>query len=430
MKYFGTDGIRGIVGADFNADLIKRTAYSILRSGCLKRTKPRIIIGHDTRQSCDFVVTILTDIFTQGGAEITLAGIIPTAALAFVTREEKFDLGIMVTASHNPPQYNGIKLFATDGRKHDEETLKKIEYFMDSALSADPEQTSAVKIPADITSIWRNYLISKFQGVFQNKDKPRVSLDCANGVGYFSAVSVLESLGFNVTAYNTVYNGVNANAGCGAVYPEYLKKILKDGSVGFAFDGDADRCAVIDESGEIVKPDILLALLAYRLKVDTLVTTFMFNTGTQKWLEERGIKVVRTFVGEKHIIAALKSPDLSNQKAIGGETSAHIVFPDIFTASDGLVTALVILKVIIESGKTMCELRESVDFWPSVLYNTELLIDEGENWINGCRVYIRQSGTEKLTRILVEGKSALDCKKVLKEILKKSTRQRRVDDCR
>jgi len=394
VKYFGTDGIRGVYGKTLTLDLVAKVGNAIVRvlasgSEAIPKCGAVAVIGWDTRKSGNSIVKKLTKTLVSNGIKVIHIGVVPTTALAFMTRELKADLGIMITASHNPPEYNGIKLFASTGEKLDEQATERIDALI------------------DMDTLWQDFLITQFAPKFKNKKLPRVILDCANGSGASVAINVLKRLGFDVEAHNTETDGRNININCGALRPTLT-------GFGFAFDGDADRCIAVDEDGKIVHGDVLLAVLARHLKAAKLVTTVMFNTGTEKWLNQHGIDVIRTPVGDKYVYAALKSGG-----KLGGEPSGHIIFPDIFPCGDGLVTALITLQMMVESGNSLSALCADVPIWPSILRNTPQDIAAGEYWRDGCRVLVRKSGTENTTRVLVEGESLQRCNEILTEIINK-----------
>ena len=398
MKYFGTDGIRGVVGKTLTLDLVAKVGKAI----ALQKYQSAVI-GWDTRKSSSSIVKQLTKTLKHKGLKVTHIGVVPTAALAFFTRELKQDIGIMITASHNPPNYNGIKLFAPTGEKLDEQLTGQIDRLI------------------DMEELWQDLLVAKFAPVFKDKKLPRVVLDCANGSGSIVAQDVLKRLGFDVELHNVQTDGNNININCGAVYPGYLTGLI-DGQVGFAFDGDADRCVAVDESGTVVLGDILLAALARHLKTNKFVTTVMFNTGTEKWLNSHGVEVIRTPVGDKYVYAELKK--LNNDGAVfGGEPSGHIIFPSLFPSGDGLVTALTVLQMIVEDGRTLRELCADIPVWPGILRNVTTDLPPGEFWKEGCRVLVRKSGTENVTRVLVEGENPERCNEVLLDVIRTSLRE-------
>jgi len=405
MKYFGTDGIRGVVGKTLTMDLVARVGEAIAL-----QNHGRAIIGWDTRKSSNSIVKQLTKTLVAGGVKVTHIGVVPTTVLAFLTKELKCDVGVMITASHNPPNHNGIKLFAPTGEKLDEQSTALIDRLI------------------DLDTLWQDMLVAKFAPVFKDKKLPQVVLDCANGSGASVAIDVFKRLGFDVEAHNTETDGVNINVNCGATCPEYLSERMKNGAVGFAFDGDADRCVASDENGSVVQGDVLLAVLARHLGIAKLVTTVMFNTGTEKWLNRHGVDVIRTPVGDKYVYAELKKLTTSSPlrwgfsskegKVFGGEPSGHIIFPNLFPCGDGLITALVTLQIIVESNRPLCELCADVPIWPSILRNTPQDLPAGEYVREDVRVLVRKSGTENVTRVLVEGESLERCNAILSEIIR------------
>jgi len=271
--------------------------------------------------------------------------------------------------------------------------------------------------------IWIDLLVNKFTPVFKGKNLPHIYADFANGSGTAVAMDVFGRLGFKVTAFNTETDGKNINVDCGATHPEFLKSKMTAGPgghplVGISFDGDADRCIVIDETGKVVTGDVLMAALCLTSNAKTLISTIMFNSGTQKFLEQKGVELVRTKVGDRFIVEAIKQLDnISN--IIAGEPSGHYVFPEIFLSGDGLLSALMILKMIVETGKPLNQLCGDIPMWPSILKNVTHEVESGEYWKGDARVLIRKSGTERLWRILVEAPTQKQCQEILDDILKK-----------
>jgi len=419
MKHFGTDGIRGIFGDDLNAKVIGALGNAIRTQGHKK-----IILGHDTRKSCGAIISAL-------GLEVTNVGVVPTTALAYLTRELGADLGIMITASHNPPEYNGIKLFGPDGQKLDGMPLEVLDGLIDTLPPLDPVAQKAPKRGANRQ--WQNFVVNCFKKSFHGKKLPKVYLDNGNGSGWRTAEKVFKRLGFDAEAFNTQSDGNDINVGCGATHPEFLSEkmtqkkvpllhggvarrsrdgVVMSGVLGFSFDGDADRCVVFDENGTPVPGDVLLALLAEYINATTFVSTVMMNVGTEKWLRSKGIDVIRTPVGDRYVLAEM----LKAGAQLGGEASGHIIFPKIFMGGDGLLTALVTLEMLVLGGKPMSQLAASVTVWPSLMHNVEHEVPEGEYMRDGCRVLVRKSGTERLYRILVEGEDEEQCRNILNEL--------------
>jgi phosphoglucosamine mutase len=313
-------------------------------------------------------------------------GIVPSAALAFLTRHNAADYGIMITASHNPPPSNGIKIFNRMGEKLDEATLERLDAMIDAGNPARP---------------WEDFVVSKFASAFKTASKPRVAVDFNNGAGIAVTRNVFKRLNLPYTEANATPTGFNINPNSRAFTGVY--------DVGFAFDGDADRCLVFDGTGREIGGDVVLAVLAEHLGVKNLVSTVMFNGGIERYLRGKGIKVTRTPVGDRHVLAELdKQRTLTNKKdciqpQVGGEPSGHYIFPDVLNLDDGLISALMVLKTIVETGKSITELTRGITVWHSKLFNvTDYDGAAGEFKEPNARVLIRKSGTENLTRIYIE----------------------------
>ena len=416
-KYFGTDGIRGKAGGLITPSFIKRTANAIaLYCGRLTE-KPYAVMGHDTRDSCTWIIEIFEKVFSQHGIRLHNAGCVPTAALAYLTMHCNAQVGIMITASHNGPKYNGIKLFNPRGEKLGASDIGIIENLIDA---------------------WENFLINTFR--HKSKDpKPRIALDCANGSGTQTAKQVFSALGIQAKFYNTEDDGRNINKNCGALFPQNLAKIISDDGgfdMGFCFDGDADRLVVLDGGGRVIHGDVLLALLAvhghHPPSKHKLATTILFNGGAEQYLRDHSINVIRTDVGDRHVMAAMTEHGLT----LGGETSGHIIFADIFGTGDGLVTALMTIQMVAVSGRTIADLANDVTLYPSVSHNTiadkkkkaALDTDEWQQFLAlvqtnhpDFRIIVRPSGTEDLIRLTVEGPDTNVCKKIIKILAERLT---------
>ena len=424
MNYFGTDGIRGVVGASFNIDLVVKTAKAVVRYLAEQGGGKRVVVGWDTRESCDFIVGALSGVLAAGGAAVLKLGVVPSGALGFLTRELCADLGIMITASHNPAEWNGIKLFSRMGGKLDDTEIEKIEFFMDGIAGGQVRSTACARVGRiknkfAAVKLWEKHLTDTFGGGVANK---RIAFDCANGSGFKTARNVMRALGFNAAFFNKALGGNRVNLRCGANHGEFLGGVMKNRGgfdVGFAFDGDADRCVIFDENGRVVHGDAVLFLLARAAGAKTLVSTVMFNSGVERSLEKHGIKLVRTAVGDRFVMREL----LKHTCAVGGEASGHVLFPHLAPVGDGLLTALMVLKLLCESGKTMSELCAGVEVWPSRMKN--IAVTAGQKaafktdkvfYKDGCRVLIRASGTENIVRVFVEGASEEICERVVAEV--------------
>ena len=435
-KYFGTDGFRG----EANIDLTAQQAYKIGRflgwyyasklSGCSKiGYRPRIVIGKDTRRSSYMLEYGVAAGIVSSGADAYMLHVTTTPSVSYVTRQDGFDAGIMITASHNPYCDNGIKVINSHGEKLDDATTLLMEAYIDGdlkALGVGGEDLPLAK-KSKIGCIYdyvsgRNryvgYLISVVSSSFK---RLRIGIDSANGASWNIASSVFAALGAETHVIGAEPDGLNVNDGCGSTHIERLQKLVKEKhlDVGFAFDGDADRCIAVDERGNVVDGDAIIYILSRRLKSkgtlndDTVVTTVMSNSGFVKSLAEIGIRCVQTAVGDRFVYECMQERDYS----IGGEQSGHIIMKKYATTGDGILTALMITEEICDSKTTLSKLCEPIKLYPQYtrnirVKNKEDVMKDGavllalkavENQIgeNG-RVLLRKSGTEPKIRIMVE----------------------------
>lgn len=422
-KYFGTDGVRGVA----NRELTPELAYKIGRCGgyVLTRTasKPKVVIGLDTRISGPMLEAALTAGLLSIGANVIRLGVVSTPAVAYLTKALGADAGVMISASHNPVEDNGIKFFAGDGFKLSDETELEIEALIDAERDELPRPEGG-----DIGSVtneegakkrYLDYLKTTVQGNFSGL---KIVLDCANGAAYELAPAVFRELGAEVTTVGAEPDGRNINAGVGSTHPEYLReKVLELGAdIGLSFDGDADRLIAIDENGEEVDGDYILCLIGDRLKRegklahDTVVTTVMANIGFFKGAEAIGLKTARTAVGDRYVMEEMRRGGFN----LGGEQSGHVIFLDYITTGDGILTALQLVDTVTASGKKLGEIKGLMRKYPQKLvnvrvadkslYNGNMAIEqavkqvEAELGDNG-RVLVRPSGTESLIRVMAEG---------------------------
>ncbi len=442
-KYFGTDGFRG----EANLTLTSMQAYKVGRflgwyyssplSGCQKAGyRPRIVIGKDTRRSSYMLEYSIVAGITASGADAYMLHVTTTPSVSYVTRQDEFDCGIMITASHNPFYDNGIKVINRYGEKLDDETTPLIEAYIDGNLSAigvtgdDIPLATRDKIGCIVDySSGRNryvgYLISLASHSYKNL---KIGLDCANGASWMIAKSVFGALGAQTTVIGADPNGLNVNENCGSTHIENLCKLVKEQhlDVGFAFDGDADRCIAVDSNGNVVDGDAMLYILGKRLKSrgvlndDTLVATIMSNSGLFSSLSEIGIKCVQTNVGDRFVYECMQE----NDYGLGGEQSGHIILKKYATTGDGILTAIMITEEICDSKLSLSELASPVKLYPqyiqnirvkdkgAVLSDADVLAakDEAEKLIDGKgRVLLRQSGTEPVIRIMIESESEEKC---------------------
>lgn len=429
QSLFGTDGIRATANTyPMTPDMIMKVGQAlgyIIRSHPPRNQEPKVVIGKDTRLSGYMVENALTSGLNSMGVHVRLIGPLPTPGVGFLTRNMRADAGIMISASHNPFFDNGIKIFGHDGYKISAETEKRIEqYVFEKDLNAylsEPHKLGRAKRIEDAMGRYIVHIKNTFPLEY-TLEGMRVVLDCANGAAYKLAPAVFEELGAEVIVLGNSPNGFNVNDKAGALYPEKIAEHVKKyrADLGISLDGDADRIILSDEQGRIVNGDHILAICAMHLhqkkalKGDTVVSTLMSNYGLDKLLNSHGINVVRTAVGDKHVVEEMRK----NGYVLGGEQSGHIVFLDHSTTGDGCVAALNIIAVMKEQNKRLGELRDLLKEVPQVLvnvkvkerkeletipgYNEELKSIEEQLKGEG-RILVRYSGTENVLRILVEG---------------------------
>ncbi len=426
-RMFGTDGVRGIANTELTADL----AYALGRAGAFVLTegthKPKILVAKDTRISGDMLEAALVAGILSVGAEAVILGVVPTPAVAHLTRQYKADAGVMISASHNPVEYNGIKFFDGRGYKLSDELEDQIQSVIESNFEGVPSPVGgAVGRSYTEETALREYIDYAMSTIKTDLKGLRVALDCANGAAYKAAVKAFRALGATVYVINDNPDGNNINENCGSTHMEELMDyvVRKKCDIGFAFDGDADRCLAVDEKGNMINGDFLLTICAKalkesgKLKDDTLVVTVMSNLGLDIAAKREGINLVKTKVGDRYVLEEM----LKENYILGGEQSGHIIFLDHNTTGDGLVTALQIAAILKESGKSFSELAGIMKELPQVLVNAKVpnekkniyledaeiieAINAVEAKLNGVgRVLIRPSGTEPLVRVMLEGEN-------------------------
>ena len=439
-KYFGTDGFRG----EANKNLTAEHAYKIGRFlgwyyGRNKEEgeKCKIVIGKDTRLSSYMFEYALVSGLTASGAEAYLLHVTTTPSVSYVARTEDFDCGIMISASHNPYYDNGIKLINSNGEKMDEETILKIEAYIDG-LSGEIPFATRENIGRTVDyAMGRNryigYLISLATRSYKNK---KVGLDCANGSAWMIAKSVFDALGAKTYVINNEPDGTNINTNCGSSHIEGLQKLVKEKGldVGFAFDGDADRCLCVDENGNVVNGDMIIYIYGCYLKErgklagNKVVTTVMSNFGLYKALDEAGIEYEKTAVGDKYVYENMSA----NGYRVGGEQSGHIIFRKYATTGDGILTAIKMMEVMLEKKKTLAELAAPVPVYPQVLKNIRVTDKAaaqndpdvqaavkavGEKLGADGRILVRESGTEPVVHVMVEAGEEALCEKYVDEVI-------------
>lgn len=449
-RYFGTDGFRGEANSTLTAD----HAYKVGRFlgwyfGELKRkagdeTPPRIVIGKDTRRSSYMFEYTLIAGLTASGADAYMLHVTTTPSVAYIARVDGFDCGIMISASHNPYYDNGIKLINSHGEKMEEETIALIEDYLDNKLEVFGEKREVLpyakreKIGKTVDyASGRNryigYLISLGMYSFRGK---KVGLDCANGCTWNIAKSLFEALGATTYVINAEPDGFNVNENAGSTHIEGLQQLVKEKKldVGFAYDGDADRCLCVDENGEVVSGDKILYIYGLYMKergklaTNTVVTTVMSNYGLFKALDEAGIKYAKTDVGDKYVYEYMTT----HGNRLGGEQSGHIIFSKYATTGDGLLTSLKVMEVMLAKKQTLSKLAEPVKNYPQELVNVRVADKEKaqsdkdvlaavkkveKKLKNSGRILVRPSGTEPLIRVMVEAETKELCKAYADEVV-------------
>ena len=426
-KLFGTDGVRGIANTELTGEL----AYNLGRAGAYVLTKekahaPRILVGMDTRISGDMIESALVAGMCSVGAHAVLAGVIPTPAFAYLVRKYKFDAGVVISASHNPMEYNGIKFFNSNGYKLRDELENEIEDILLNNMDVLPQPTgSTVGTKSLSEDAIEDYITFLTKSTNVKLNGIKVALDCANGASYKAGPIAILNLGASMCIIHNEPDGTNINANCGSTHIDDLKKfVVENGAdIGFAFDGDADRCLAVDEKGNLIDGDKILAICGLNmkkkgiLKNDTIVGTVMTNLGLNIMAKENGLNIEQTNVGDRYVLKRM----IEKGYNLGGEQSGHIIFLDHNTTGDGILTAIQLLTVLKESGKKASELASVMEQMPQVLVNARVnnakknsYMDVAEikdaidalsaKFENEGRVLIRTSGTEPLVRVMIEGK--------------------------
>ena len=436
-KYFGTDGFRGEANKDLNYEhAVKIGRFLGWYYGKRLDRKAKIVIGKDTRRSSYMFEYALCTGLMASGADAYIMHVTTTPSVAYITRVDDFDCGIMISASHNPFSDNGIKLLNGSGEKMDEETILKVEDYIDGKLEVPLAEGAEIGRTVDYVEGRNRYighLISMSR--FSFKDK-KVGLDVANGAAWSIAKGVFDALGAKTYVINAEPDGYNINTNCGSTHIEGLQKFVVENhlDVGFAYDGDADRCLCVDEKGNVVTGDHILYIYGLYMKErgkllnNKVVTTVMSNFGLYKALDKVGIGYEKTKVGDKYVYENM----VTNGHRIGGEQSGHIIFTKYETTGDGILTSLKMMEVLIAKGKPLSELAAPVVFYPQVLKNVRVkskpaaqndpdvqaavkkvadeLGDEG-------RILVRESGTEPVIRVMVEAGSDEICEKYVDSVI-------------
>lgn len=427
-RLFGTDGVRGIANQDLTNELAMKIGYAaatvLLRES--KSQKPTVLIGKDTRASGDMLEAALTAGLCSVGCNVLSIGVVPTPAVAYLVGEYECEAGIMISASHNPCEYNGIKIFQKSGYKLDDSIEEEIE-----AIIFDESEAPLLKFGGEVGNrIYCKTAVSDYVAHVVSTtdvrfDGMRIALDCANGSASVCAKEIFTSLGAKCLMLSDTPDGTNINRNCGSTHPQELMKFVRDAGLdlGLAFDGDADRMLAVDENGELVDGDKIIAICAGKMKQegslakDTAVVTVMSNMGFFKFCDAHGIKCAKTAVGDRYVLEKM----LRDGYNIGGEQSGHIIFLDYATTGDGELSGVQLLETVVKSGKKLSELASVMTVYPQVLINVQVSNEGKQKYSNDeyiiaatqkaemelmgdGRVLVRVSGTEPLVRVMLEGK--------------------------
>lgn len=436
-KYFGTDGIRRIANTELTPELVFRVA----KAGAYVLSKhtshtPTILIGRDTRISGTLIESAMVAGFLSYGANVKILGVVPTPAVAYLTKKLNADASVVISASHNTFEFNGIKFFSNKGMKIPDSIEEEIEEIMDSGklneLTAVNENIGVSEITEELINEYEEFIVNIFEsdikGIIKNDFK--VVIDTANGATYKIAERIFKRLGINFTVINNTPNGININNNCGSTHLNMLKEyvVANNYNLGIAYDGDGDRCLAVDETGREINGDIMLAILSKylkdndNLKNDTIVATVMSNLGLDVYSKNNNLNLLKTNVGDRYVLEQM----LKSGYNLGGEQSGHIILLDYNPTGDGILTSLMLITSLIKYNQKASELARVIDIYPQVLVNAKVnnnkkylfkedkeindMISKVEAEFAGeGRVLIRASGTEPLVRVMIEGK---DIKKI------------------
>ncbi|MFR8813088.1 MAG: phosphoglucosamine mutase [Lachnospiraceae bacterium] len=438
-RLFGTDGVRGVAGSELTIELATKLgqagAYVLTKE---QAHKPTIIVGCDTRISGGMLASALMSGICSVGANAIFAGVMPTPAIAYLTRKHKVDAGVVISASHNPMEFNGIKFFNGDGYKLSDALEDEIE-----ALIANDMKDITLPTGSEIGKIEYRFDLIREYIDFMKKTVPvdltgmKIVIDCAEGASYKTSVETLRELGAELVAIHTNPDGTNINSNCGSTHMEELQArvVYEKAAVGLAFDGDADRMLAVDENGKVVDGDEIMAICANymkekgTLKKDTVVVTVMSNLGFTLMGQERNLHIEKTKVGDRYVLENM----LANGYNLGGEQSGHVIFLDDNTTGDGLLSALHLLQVMVDTGKPLSELAQVMEVLPQALVNAKVpnhkkesfmeypeiagaIAELEEKFAGEGRVLIRPSGTEPLVRVMIEGKNQTQIEEEAKKL--------------
>ena len=445
-KYFGTDGIRRIANTELTPELV----YKVAKAGAYVLSKhtdhaPTILIGRDTRLSGTLIESAMTAGFLSYGANVKLVGVMPTPAVAYLTKKLKADASVVISASHNTFEFNGVKYFSNKGMKISDKLEEEIEEVMDSGkINELIAVHNKIGVAEDATDLMDEY-VCLFRRIFEDnieenlKDNFIVGLDVANGATYKVAEKVFTKLGINFKIINNSPSGININENCGSTHLGTLKEYVLQNhmSLGIAYDGDGDRCLAIDENGNEIDGDILLAIFGNylkekgKLKNDTIVATIMSNMGLNKFAANNNITLKQTKVGDRYVLEEM----LKNNYNLGGEQSGHIIMLDYNPTGDGILTSLMLIQILLERKVKVSELSKIMKKYPQAQVNVKvcnekkpLYQEDSEilNEINSIkeklgdngRIVVRASGTEPLIRVMLEGESQSDLEKMANKLAK------------
>ena len=427
-KYFGTDGIRRIANTELTPELVFRVA----KAGAYVLSKPSehtptILIGRDTRISGTLIESAMTSGFLSYGANVKLLGVMPTPAVAYLTKKFNADASVVISASHNTFEFNGVKYFSNKGMKISDEIEEEIEEIMDSeklsTLTAVGENIGTYEIENEYLNEYINFFVDLFGDSFKGS-KFKVAIDTANGATYDVAEKVFKKLGIEHTIICNNPDGININEKCGSTYLNNISEfVVKNGyDLGIAYDGDGDRCLAVDENGDVIDGDIIMAIVAKylksenKLKKNTVVATVMSNLGLNKYSENNNMGLIQTKVGDRYVLEEM----LKNDYNFGGEQSGHVIMLDYNPTGDGILTSLMLLKSILGENKKASEVKRIINIYPQVLINAKVSSDKKydyekdeeiqkeikaleEEFSGNGRVLIRPSGTEPKVRVMIEG---------------------------
>lgn len=425
MKYFGTDGIRGIANKELTVELAYKTGFAaavVLTKSCSHRCK--IFIGRDTRISGNMLECAIAAGICAAGADAYFLGVLPTPAVAYLTVKNRADAGIVISASHNPYEHNGIKIFGSNGFKLSDETENEIEALIDSPdmsmARANGELGLTYNFEKEGAREYAEHIASSVKGGFSGI---KAVIDCSNGAASNTADMIFKNIGIEYTLVHNAPNGVNINDNCGSTHIEKLSKTVTDKGydIGIAFDGDADRCLMVDEKGNIIDGDLIMGTLAKHMKSKGVlkggvVATIMSNLGLHVFLKENGIDILTTKVGDRYVLEEM----IAKGYNIGGEQSGHMIISDFATTGDGQLTAVKFLEMLKESGKKASDITKEITILPQIMINVSVPNDKKataakhpsvikiadeikEAFGEKGRVLIRPSGTEAKVRVMVEG---------------------------